>query len=194
MCLKLLSFWDALELRSNKTETNKWGHNVRMWLGALTWNCWIWRSGFSVIEKLLELSNTRHFSVSLSRKQVFRCSVFLSWCSLHLVSLPLPWCLLLDGPGSSFPNGRWSKSSIPTHPLSPEHSLPRTPLGEKERERERHTQRDREEGKQRRSGRQQGETRERCWLLVFFKMIHLTWQNIPRGYILPAHKTSKLQL
>ncbi len=66
----------------------------------------------------------------------------LSWCSVHLFSLPLPWCLLLDRVGSSFPNGRWSKSSIPTHPLSPEHSLPRTPLREREREkdRERHTE------------------------------------------------------
>lgn len=55
------------------------------------------------------------------------------------------------------------------------------------RERERDTHRDREEGKHRHSGRQKGEKRERCWLLVHFKMIHLTWQNIHRGYNLPAH-------
>lgn len=44
---------------------------------------------------------------------------FLSWCSVHLSSLPLPWCLLLDGVSSSFPNGRWSKSSIPPPPPPP---------------------------------------------------------------------------
>lgn len=74
-----------------------------------------------------------------------------------------------------------------TSPLSP--SLSRTfpthtpSLGE----RERHTQRDREEGKQRHSGRQQWEKTERCWLLVFFRMIHLTWENIHGRYNLPAH-------
>lgn len=113
----------------------------------------------------------------------------LSWCSVHLFSLPLPWCVLLDGVGSSFPNGRWSKSSIPTHPLSPEHSLPRTPLRKREKEGLTDTHRDREEGKQRHSGRQQGERRERCWLMVFFKMRRLTWQNIHRGYSVQAHNT-----
>lgn len=58
-----------------------------------------------------------------------------------------------------------------------------------QRERDTQTHREREEGKQRHSGRQQGERRERCWLLVFFKMIHLTWQNIHRGYDVPAHNT-----
>lgn len=87
----------------------------------------------------------------------------------------------------ALPNGRWSKSSIPPPPPPPPLSLSlllsRTfpTLHAPQRETYRETRREREEGKQRHSGRQLGEKRKRCWLSVFLKMIHLTWQNSLRG-------------
>lgn len=63
--------------------------------------------------------------------------------SVHLSSLPLPRCLQLDGIDSSFPNGRWSKSSIPPSAplsLSPEHSLPHNALTQRDRGKKTQTQ------------------------------------------------------
>lgn len=74
--------------------------------------------------------------------------------------------------------------------LSRTFPTPHTPRKERDRDTDTH----REEGKQRHRGRQQGERRARCWLLLFFKMRHLTWQNIHRGYSVEVHNSSSFQL
>lgn len=57
----------------------------------------------------------------------------------------------MDGLGSSFPNGRWSKSSIPTHPLSLSLSrtfpTPHVPRKERERDTQTHTETERKENR-----------------------------------------------
>lgn len=139
----------------------------------------------------------------LSSKQISHTSISLSILKTSFSILGFPLLVFSpSGPSSSplvFAVGwtglKLSKRQVEQVQHSSPPSLSRTfptphaPCRERERERKTHTERQRG-----RKTETQWETKERCWLLVFFKMIHLTWQNIPSGYNLPAHKTSKLQL